>query len=298
MVNPRPFRLVVMFVSAFCLLHSALGSAQAADLQRFIGPVRLSYDPAQAARAVPKTRAILEKFRQGGFNTAIWAVDKLPVKVGEIAPWTMKCLEAFPAKPVIALDFNLGGPANKDGNPPPDKERLRLFLGQALPRAHACLANFTHLNNYANPENAPAAMAAVQANIALVREISPSTVLWLLVDDDPKAAPRIPEWIESMAGLVDGFYLFRWHEWNAGRETAYAPPAGIRQTGKPVLRGGFQYMAPRLRPGIERDLIAQYRERMQTYEAWVKSAGFAGYEREIGAFIPGDVSPNMNLLPE
>ena len=97
---------------------------------------------------------------------------------------------------------------------------------------------------------------------------------------------------------MDGFEIYRFHEWNAGQETACASVLALVRQGKPVLRGGFRYVAPRLRPGIEQDLKNQYRDRMKIYEAWVKETGFAGYVREIGPFIPGDVSPNMNLLPE
>ena len=70
----------------------------------------------------------------------------------------------------------------------------------------------------------------------------------------------------------------------------------LKKTGKPVLRGGFRYSSPRLRPAIAKDLLETYARQLEQYEAWVKQAGFAGYERELGDAIPGDVSENFTLL--
>ncbi len=83
------------------LLPSASFTAEPLHL---LGPVRLPYDPVLAAKAVPETRAILEKFRQAGYSRAVWAVGALPAETNAIAAWLKTCLAAFPEPPILALD--------------------------------------------------------------------------------------------------------------------------------------------------------------------------------------------------
>lgn len=298
---------------------------------RLIGPVRFSHIQSKAAQSVPEARAILTKFQKAGYSPAIWAVGALPVGTNAIKEWVTTCLAAFPEPPVLALDpalfsdeagdntvsgalvYDLDPSLNRKSGYQHVRETLAPFLLTAssldvfmplvLKHVHSVMINYTHLNNLACQTRPAPAIALAQENAVLVRNAAQAAgrpvFLWLQVDDGQAAAAGIGEWVEKLGPLVDGIELHSWHEWNAGQRAEYAQlPEVVKQTGKPVLRGGFRYVAPRMRPGIEKDLMDMFKERNKTYEEWVKKMGFAGYEREIGAFIPGEVSPTMTLLPE
>jgi hypothetical protein len=308
-------------------------SAFSADPMRLLGPVRFPRDPALAAKSAPEAAAILEKFRKAGYARAVWAVGALPSDTNAIAEWTKTCLAAFPEPPLLALDPTIlaanpndprnvtigGAPAYEldpsldthsgiKGVPAPapasllPEAGLKVFLPQVLPRVHSVMINYTHLNNLANAADPAPAIARAKRNAELTREAAKAAgqpvFLWLHLDDNHIALAGVKQWVEQLGPAVDGFALTRWHEWNAGREGEDAALAPVRKSGKPILRCGFHHVSPTMRPGLEQDLRKQYREHMKVYEDWVKTAGFAGYYREIGPFIPGDISSNMNLLAE
>ncbi len=72
----------------------------------------------------------------------------------------------------------------------------------------------------------------------------------------------------------------------------------LLKTGKKLLRGGFRYTCPRMRPGLEQDLTEKYSRCIATYEEWVRSSGYVGYAREIGQGLPTYVDVNLNFMIE
>ena len=50
-----------------------------------------------------------------------------------------------------------------------------------------------------------------------------------------------------------------------------------------------------MRPGLEAELLGNYRQRMPVYEQWIAASGYAGYAREIGDAVPGKISENLIL---
>lgn len=262
---------------------------------RIITPVRLASELGSKLDSdIAQTRQILERFQKGGFNYAIWAVDKLPEKQEDIMAWADKCLDAFPGQVVIALDGKLE-PQNATLN----NESLAAFLKHVLPKAHSIMVNYGSLSNCSYRERTAEAIAQVRANIELVRSISPKTFIWLLLEDCPKSCDKIPEWTASLGNLVDGYQLWQDHGINAINDDRLAKvDKPLLDSGKPVIRGNFMYMSPRLRPGLEEDLREQYNDRLGRYEIWLAENRFTGYSRLIGDSVPQAVCVNMNYLQE
>ncbi len=261
---------------------------------KFIEPVRFGIETGDAlSNQIAAARTILAPFSKAGFR-AVWAVDAAPAETNGLAEWTRGCLGAFAEPPVLALDIRLDGKVLK-----PAIAELRPFLAYALPAVHSVVLNYTTLNNFSCANNETDAIAALRAVGALVRELAPKTFAWLFLDDDPTSCERIPLWARALCNDVQGYYLYSGHGLNALSEPRFAQVAApLLASGKPVLRGGFVYSAPRSRPGIEQDLKEQYVERLTWYEAWLTTNRYAGYTRLIGKAIPAAVSPNMDLLPK
>ena len=293
------------------LATSALPSP-ADNLMRIITPVRLSPELGDKLNAdVAETRKILERFQKGGFEYAIWAVDKLPAlpvppelaheggsgvegpeKETQLVKWTDQCLKAFPGKVIVALDGKL-----EAGKYAFDREMLRAFLNQALPRAAGCVVNFSSLDNSIAEAGCEQAIATVKQNIELVRSVSKKSSLWLYLNDDHSVRGTIPQWTKELGDMVDGYYVSHNHEWNAANDKACGEAAAaLAALSKPVVRGGFRYTCPRVRPGIEGDLAENFSQRIGVYEKWIIDSKFAGYGREIGVFVPALVNANMNFL--
>jgi hypothetical protein len=255
---------------------------------------------AALSNEVAQTRAILERFQKGGFDAAIWAVSDLPEKDGDIAPWTKTCLRAFPGNVIVALD----AAADAEGGSTPARPRLQRFLAAACGSGPgsppvSILLNYTRMSNCTKVENGRQAIEAAEAHGRLVREVLPGTFAWLLLDDDSTCAGRIPEWVRAVGDLADGYYLDRGHGVKALDDDSFAATARpLLASGKPVIRGGFCYASPRVRPGIEEDLREQYRERMSRYEQWIAHGSYAGYSRLVGESIPNETSVNMDYAPQ
>lgn len=234
---------------------------------RIIAPVRLSCELGDALDSqVAGTREILEWFQKAGFNRSIWAVNSLPVE-DQTKQWAEKCLKAFPAPPILAPDIQALG-----------KERTGELLKLLSSRIDSVIVNF------------PAA-----EEVELVRNILPKTFIWLAVDL-PHGSAEVEQAAAAMAEQVDGFYVNHPHEWNApNNPTCAAIGNMLLTTGRPVIRGGFQYTCPRARPGLEEDLAENYRHRLAIYEQWLRESGHAGYAREIGMAIPSDMSVNREF---
>ncbi|MEI6972833.1 MAG: hypothetical protein WCL44_15115 [bacterium] len=264
----------------------ASSTPRSASFLRIVTPIRLTNEPgARLAAETAQTRAILEKFRKAGYNGAIWAVDALPEKDENIQPWTEACLKAFPDKPILALDFRLSDPV-------PSGEKLSVFLRIVLPSVHSVAINFDQLNNVACASNPAAALAAIRQHAELVRKLAPGTFLWLAAYDDPGPANGLGTWIRPLETLANGFYLIRSHSLNTLADEAPATRA-LLASGKPVLRGGFGYAAPTVRPGIERDIREQYAERISRYEADLAQRHYAGYTRTLGRSVPAEIASNL-----
>ena len=270
------------------------GVAQRFTGMRLVEPVRLAAQSGVAlSNQVVAARALLARFSKAGFR-AVWAVDALPTDPKKLEEWTGACLAAFPEPPVLALDVRLEGTALR-----PDSAAWRGFLALALPRVHSVVLNYTSLDNYACVENEAQAIAAAKGLAALARELSSKTFLWLFLDDDPASAGRIPAWGKELGASVDGYYLYFGHGLSAMADEGLRRAAGpLLASGKPVIRGGFSYAAPRVRPGLEQDIREQYAGRMDRYEAWLATARYAGYSRLLGKSIPDGVSPNLAYLPD
>lgn len=273
---------------------SALIPHPSSGLLGIIGPVRLDPEPGAAlADQATAALAILEKFQKGGFVRAIWAVDRLPKKDGDVKPWVENCMKVFPAPPILALDSSI-----EQDVATPDQEKLKLFLQEACPRVESVLVNFTRLNNFASVAYETQAIDLVRRNAEAVRAITPKMFLWLMVDDDPKSVDSIPRWTVELGRDVQGYFLYREHGLNIISDEKSARSAqALMANKKPVIRCGFAYTAPRMRRGIEDDLRAQYRERMDRYTKWLKQSGFTGYWRIVGDAVPGNVDVNLALLP-
>ena len=270
------------------------GAAQRQAGLRLVEPVRLAAQSGVAlSNQVVAARALLARFSKAGFR-AVWAVDALPADPKKLEEWTGACLAAFPEPPVLALAVRLEGTALR-----PDSAAWRGFLALALPRVHSVVLNYTSLDNYVCVENEAQAISSVKGLAALAREISPKTFRWLFLDDDPASVGRIAAWTEELGASVEGYYLYFGHGVNTlvgdGLNRAAGP---LLASGKPVIRGGLAYSAPRVRPGLEQDIREQYVERMSRYEDWVAAARYAGYSRLLGKSIPGGVSPNLDYLPD
>mgnify|MGYP001606002902 CR=1 FL=1 len=275
--------------------HPSASSLQPSHgLLGIIGPVRLASEPGAALPdQITAARTILDKFAKAGFQRAIWAVDRLPGKDEDMKPWVESCVKAFPAPPILALDSSIEQDVGT-----PDPEKLKLFLKEACPRVESVLVNFTHLNNFASTGQETEAIEAAHRNAESVRAVAPRMFLWLMVDDDPKFVDSIPRWVAEFDRVVQGYYLYREHGLNIIRDEKSAQIAKtLMAQKKPVIRCGFAYTAPRMRPGLEDDLRAQYRERMDRYAKWLKQSGFAGYWRIVGDAVPGNVDVNLALLP-
>jgi len=284
----------ILIAALFFPAMLAMGAEE--GLMKIISPVRLPSELGpQLQSEVTSAREILDRFNND-FSYVLWAVDKLPAKDEDIKPWTEACLKAFPGKIIIALDSKL---ENGVASPNPDKLKILLenIFSSSAKMIHSVVVNFTRLDNLACKGQSDEAIKAVLANTDLVGKASPKTFMWLLMDDDSITTDMIPKWTEALGNRVNGFLLYGSHDWKGMQGGAYAQLlASLNKTGKPVLRGGFRYISPRLRPGIEADLMADYREHIKFYEVWAKKEGYAGYIREIGPAIPSKVSVNMNVL--
>jgi hypothetical protein len=287
---------VAVLVLAFALVSHA-------ELMRVVAPVRLASEKgAELESEVAKTRQVLERFQKSGFEYTVWAVDKLPAKDEDIAPWVEACLKAFPGKIILAIDSRI-----ENGSITPAPARLDAFLKALLapstphlpPSFHSVLLNFSKLNNYQCRTDEAAAVDAVRRTAEQVRAVAPDTPRWLLLDDNPTVADRISAWVDGVDALAGGYYLQRRHGPNAtGDESFQRLTQSLLGSRKPVLRAGFAYSAPRVRPGIEEDLLDQYRSRMTRYERWVESSGYKGYVRTIGEAVPNAVSLNLDYLAD
>jgi len=261
---------------------------------RLVEPVRLTVQTGEAlSNQVAAARIVLARFSKTGFR-AVWAVDALPADPKDLAEWTQACLAAFPEPPILALDVGLEGSALR-----PDSEAMRSFLVPVLAKTHSVVLNYTGLDNYVCVSNQVQAIAAVKTLAVLVHALSPKTFRWLFLDDDPTSADRIPAWAKELGGSADGYYLYFGHGLSAMSDEGLNRTAGpLLASGKPVIRGGFAYSAPRVRPALAQDIRDQYAERMSRYEGWLTTAHYAGYSRLLGKSIPGDVSKNLDYLSE
>lgn len=296
-------RLHIGLGMALLLGFPAIAVRAAADggtapAQRFMGlklvePVRFTAQQGAALSSqVAAAGTILARFSKAGFR-AVWAVDAFPTDPKILAEWTAACLAAFPEPPVLALDARLEGTALR-----PDSGAWRAFLVLALPKVHSVVLNYTGLDNFVCVENEVQAIAAVKGLAALAHELSPKTSRWLFLDDDPASAGRIPAWTKALGASADGYYLYFGHGLQAMTDDGLRRSAGpLLDSGKPVIRGGFAYTAPRVRPGLEQDIQDQYVGRMSRYEEWIATSRYAGYSRLLGKSIPDGVSPNLDYLP-
>lgn len=278
--------VVGLFFAPACLF--AAGS-ETNGLMRIVAPVRLSAElGAQLDDDVQKTLEILERFQNGGFEYAVWAVDSLPKKQKDMKKWTETCLKAFPDKVILALDSKL-----ENGSAVPNPDALKPFLKQVLPEVDSVLVNYEHLNNCEVSNDTAKAVEAVRANAQLVQEIAPKMFVWLLVHDCSGAVAGLPEWTEQLSSSADGYFVYRVHAWNMKNVGAAEQ---LLKTGKPVVRAGFQYTCPTPRPGIEKEIEENYRQRMAVYEKWISQVDHAGYCRELGAAIPSSVNASMMFV--
>jgi hypothetical protein len=309
-------RIVVLLVVLLLLaIQSAVPeeakpvSASPSGIMRILAPVRLAAQP-----QVAETRQILDKFQQGGFNCAVWAVDSLPEKDEDIKTWVESCLKTFPYNPIVAIDSKLGTAGIASA-----PQKMEIFLRslqessnqpstiahgpsslthQPLPsRVHSVLLNWTDLNNLSCSNNLDEAIAVIRQNGDLVRKTDPKAFRWVFVSDDPAATNTVGKWTAALADSADGWFLHRPHSWNAGNDAAAASiEKSLLSTAKPVIRGGFIYQCPRVRRGIETDLADNYRTRLATYETWLGNQKFAGYCREIGEAIPAEMNANRSFV--
>lgn len=301
----------ILLVGCGLAVAAPLWPAGAADatnvpLVRIVGPVRLSSDLGPALdREIGKARGIIEDFRKGGFDCALWAVDRLPARREDMEKWVAACLQAFPGKLVVAVDQKM-----EKGTLSPGEDDMRSFLRCLLGKqtnsavsgesghVHAVLVNHARLQNEICRENADEAIAAVRRTAELVSELSPSMPSWLLLEDNPASAASLERWAAAIGPLVSGYYLHWQHGLNITRDDAFLKAtSGLLREKKPIIRADFLYTSPRVRPAIEKDLKDQYVERMRKYEGWVRQNGYAGYSRSVGDAIPGAVSVNLSLLP-
>ena len=268
------------------------------ELMRVVSPVLLCPEPGSKLNTdVLETRNILDGFHKDGYEHAVWYIEHLPEDDSDIGPWVAKCLEAFPAPPILALDSGM-----KVGF---RSGRLKLLLSKALPKVHSVIVNFPGVNSRETAETATMSLKIARRNAELVRKIDPEKFIWLLLLDDahwskgadPKKAAK------EFGELADGYwmYRYRWICWNAEK----SKHSGMRpipfKTSKPVIRAPFQYSATRARPALVKDMTDNYKQRMKMFEEWTKECGYSGYAREIGESIPNKVSVNQSFhvaLPE
>jgi len=262
------------------------------SLMRIIAPVRLSSELGDVLDSeVVKAREILQKFDNGGFKYALWAVSELPA-AKDIPSWVQTCMRSFPSQAIVAIDTPLGEPL--------PEESLKLFL-QSLKSSttvHSILLNYTQLSNCDSADNTSEALSALKQRASVVRSEAGQIPVWLLLEDCAKNGDKIPVWTETLGKGVDGYYLQREHSARICEEELTAEVVDVLgSSGKPVIRAGFVHVSPRLRPGLEEDLLENYQDRVTMYEEWISEEKYAGYSRHIGESVPEKVSVNQNYLP-
>jgi hypothetical protein len=287
--------------SVVCSPWSA-SSAVADDApRRFVTPVRLSLSPqSKLTNEVARTRAILEKFEAAGYERGVWVVNDLPEKDKEIRSWVRTCLEAFPSKPVLAIDSAPGC-----GNTLSDPRKLKVFLRVALPKCDSVIVNYTMLNNHVCITNKAVsntqAVEIALSNAKLVKKVSRRKFIWVMIFDDKQSATIAKDWTDELDEYADGYWLYRyrWIYWNAGNNGEYGTNTLLTaEKKKPIVRGNFFYRATRVRPGLRQGMTERYHQRMGLWEDWLDAAGYAGFAREIGEEIPNNLDPNRQFVPE
>ena len=260
---------------------------------KLVEPVGFPVENAALAARVAVNKPLLERFDKAGYG-AVWQVDRLPQDATNLATWVKTCLKTFPTPPILAMDARL-----ENGALSPSLEAWDRFLKLALPKARSVIVNYRGLDNFSCVTNEEAAIAACLQLARLVRQHDSKAFRWLMLDDDPTSAERMSRWIARLQSSVEGYYLYYNHGLAMLGDSRMAQAAGpVLSTGKPVIRGGFTYTAPRVRPGLGKDLREQYGERMKRYEAWITAGGYAGYSRLLGNAGTGGESPNLVYLPE
>ena len=260
------------------------------EFLRIITPVRFTPDSeARLTLQIATTRGILEKFKKAGYNSAIWAVDSLPPDK-EIKNWAETCLKAFPYKPILAIDSGI-----KDGRSTLEEKALELLFAACSGSTRAVMINYERMNNSLTAENSSVAIKIIERNLALARKVSKIEPVWLDVRVDQPSSVGMNKWPETLHNKVDGFYVEAFN--GLSKLDNSAAGKQLIATRKPVFYGELVYTAPRLRPGLEQDLMDQYKTRMARYEAWVVSVGYAGYSRSLGEGIPEDMQKNMQYAP-
>jgi hypothetical protein len=201
-------------------------------------------------------------------------------------------MRSFSGKAIVAIDTSLDKPF--------PEESFNLFL-QSLKSStsvHSILLNYTHLSNCSAAADTGEALSALTKRMTLVRSVVGQIPVWLLLEDCAKNGDRIPVWTDALAKLVDGYYLQREHSARILSEQQTSEVAGLLGSGgKPVIRAGFVHVSPRLRPGLEQDLLENYQDRVAKYEEWITEKKYDGYSRHIGESVPESISVNLNYLP-
>lgn len=285
----------LLFLSAVLALSSEL--AAGADIQRIIGPVKFSTDPAIAAIEAVKVRPVLEQFRKAGLGQALWVVERLPTNAAAIKSWANACLAAFPRPPVLALEATLA-----------PGEVATAFMRRILPEVHSVVINYPHFDKLESAIAAIPAPDTARANAGFIRKLSSKSFLWLFLSDDPAAAQHLvdrhtgqaSEALASLLPLANGVLLHCVHSLSDMQQASFGEvQAMLVKAGKPsIIRSGFVYVAPRVRKGIEEELGRQYLEGIARYEQWVKESRYAGYARLIGPAIPANMDPNLSFAPQ
>jgi hypothetical protein len=279
----------------------------AARLMRIASPIRLPAQPGpELEREVAEVRSFLDTLQKAGFDSAMWVVDSVPSDPEVLKRWVASCLKAFPGKLIITLDRQSG---DKTLSPGLLKPFLQLVLSHASGdpspvfrpaiSSKSVMLNYIRMNNCACEGDHTAPIEGLAATARLVREVSPRTFIWLFVEDCQKSAGKIPPWIRGLGPLADGYYFHHGHGMKAINDSFMASTtAPWKKTGKPILRGGFGYTTPRLRPGLEEALREQYADRMGRYERWLVDMEYAGYSREFADGDTGKFSVNVAYVPE
>ena len=277
-------------------MESQAASVERGDgIMRIVSPVRLgSVLGEELEKQVADTRRVLDRFRRAGFTCAVWAVDEVPENAENLAEWAQICLGAFPDKPILALDSKLHGTGDIRS-----AGKLAGLLEATKGSLHSVIVNYTRLNNYENLGEEDRAIRAVMATAKAVQEAAPDMFLWLLVDDDPRSVKAIGVWAHATDEVVDGYWVYRWHTWDeAGRANGLESVRSLLIQGKPVIRAGFRYVCPRVRPGIESDLSENYRRRLSVYEEWIREKKYAGYARLVGSSMPSGMEATMTFVTD
>lgn len=277
----------------WCWPSLSVAAVEQGGLVRIIAPVRLS--PQLGPRLVDevtRTRAILVRFQNAGFQHAIWVVREIPHDKDKIKPWAETCLHAFPGKPILALEALGEGETIL-----PETGELEVLLDAVRGAVDSVMINFSAASNLEVGDDEAWARKAARRNMRLINRIGLGVSTWLYVSDEYRSQGDADLWLAEFGRQVDGLYLYHTHSWNPGRVEKHDEAVrDLLQRGKPVILGGFRYTCPRRRPGIERDIKQNYIRRIPVYEAWIEDRGCAGYAREIGRAVPNAVQVNRDFV--